>query len=454
MSTAGFPDDRFVVSSSPESAAENPEFEGANVCRVAALSTMLGNDRDGIRALEPELEELGFGPSVTSGDWNWSDVSVVNAFSELRVGVRPREQGRVERWQMIGETMRPQAAVAFMVDVLGSSLERESVAAAAALWRQLRPFDTRRFWRGPPWWHLWDRLFELEPEWLTPGWPEFLWGGPDLGSFDPDDLDEQAKVPWEPERWTALYERAMTSLGDPYADVLLVRMLCGWRIGRGLRSRDPVTRSLAMAAIPPPSGGGSAIEPATAFVATPPGALFVSTMVHGTWGWKGDWWRPGSDFHRFILHAHRPNLYSRGAKFSWSGAYSESQRALAARDFREWAYDVAPHGLQTVFGHSYGGEVAARALLDGARIAELVLLSVPVTALVEAAAATGVPVVDVRLKFDPVLGIARLRQRLTQRLRPEPNVTEVLLEQWRYDHGASHHEDVWRAEDVARRGRI
>jgi hypothetical protein len=57
---------------------------------------------------------------------------------------------------------------------------------------------------------------------------------------------------------------------------------------------------------------------------------------------------------------------------------------------------------------------------------------------------------DPLLRAILVLALARTRQRL----KPRPNVTEVLLHQWRYDHGASHREDVWRAEDVARRGAI
>jgi len=231
-------------------------------------------------------------------------------------------------------------------------------------------------------------------------------------------------------------------------------MLCGWRLGRGLRSPDPITRSLAMAAFPPQPDEVGDVGPPAEAIATAPGALVVSTMIHGTWGWKGDWWRPRSDFHEFILRNHRPGLYSRGTKFSWSGAYSARQREQAATDFGEWAYDVAPHGLQSVFAHSYGGDVAARAVITSASVAELVLLSVPVTSHVGAAAEANLRIVDVRLRFDPVLALGRLRQRIRQRLRPRPNVTEVLLDRWCYDHGATHREDVWREEDIARRGGI
>lgn len=443
------PPERFDVSDSPDSAAENQEYEGANICRAAALSTMLGNDRDGVRQLAPELEQLGFSAGLRSGDWNWADVSAIDALADLRERNAPEEQSRVWRWQMIGETLRPQAAVAFLVDVLGSRLERESVAASAALWRQLRPFDSPSFGRGPRWWHMWDRLFHLwEPDWPDLGWWAFPWSG--TGGLNLEDIDDTPVLPWDADRWSAIYGRVMSRIGDPYGDVLLVGMLCGWRLGRGLRSPDPVTRSLAAAAFTPSEPlPGEPDEPrGDAGAATPPGALVVSTMIHGTWGWKGDWWRPQGDFHEFVLRNHRPNLYSRGAKFSWSGAYRDGHRARAAMDFCQWAYDVAPNGLQSVFAHSYGGDVGARAVLDGARVNELVLLSVPVTRYVEAAAQAELRVVDVRLRFDPVLALARVRQRLG----PHPNVTTVFLERWRLDHGATHNEHVWREEDVARRG--
>jgi pimeloyl-ACP methyl ester carboxylesterase len=151
----------------------------------------------------------------------------------------------------------------------------------------------------------------------------------------------------------------------------------------------------------------------------------------------------------FIRRNHRGNLYAGGARFSWSGAYRRTDREQAAVDLCDWARDIAP-GVQTAFAHSYGGEVAARAVLRGAHVSELVLLSAPATSAVSAVAGSGLPVVDVRLRFDPVLALARTRQRLSA----GPNVTEVLLNQWRLGHSASHEESVWLTEAVAERGEI
>lgn len=175
-------------------------------------------------------------------------------------------------------------------------------------------------------------------------------------------------------------------------------------------------------------------------------------MIHGTWAWKGDWWRPRpGSFHEFILHNHRENLYAEGARFSWSGAYSRSDREQAGIDFYDWATSkVAPGGVETVFAHSYGGEVAARAITRGAPVAELVLLSVPVTRPIHAVAQSGLRIVDVRLNFDAVLGLARKRQRL----KKSTTTTEVILRRWRLSHSATHQPQIWREEDVAKRGEI
>ena len=392
--------------------------------------------------------ELGFSDRLISGDVGWGDSDPAQMFSNLsEQNWREDENAsRVSHWETMGETSDPKWAIAFLVDVLGSQLERESAAAAAALWRQTGGLLGPRSRRWPIFYRLWDRFrgpWKAEP--LIPAW----WDYPltDL-LIDADELDA---IPWDPEEWTRIYRQWAIGADDPDRTILTLSFLSGLRISRALRSPDAVTRSLAAAALLPEISPNSADGPSSSTAPLDaPGPASVSTMIHGTWAWKGDWWRPGRDFHRFILQKHRKNLYSGGARFSWSGALSDGQRRLAAQDLCEWADDLAPGGLQTVFAHSYGGEVAARAVLQGARVDELVLLSVPVTSHVAAAVRCRVRVVDIRLRFDPVLALARRRQRIPA----APNVTPVLLKEWQYGHGASHDEDVWRQEEVARRGGI
>jgi hypothetical protein len=241
-------------------------------------------------------------------------------------------------------------------------------------------------------------------------------------------------------------ERPVDRYGKPAVISLLVR----WRLAQALRSPDPITRALATAGFLPLTE--DAVEPPRSTGSGSRGQS-VSTMIHGTFGWKGDWWRPRpGSFHDFILNSHRSNLYSGGARFSWSGAYSAPQRRLAASDFCDWTNEIARSGLESVFSHSYGGEVAARSRINGAAMDQLVLLSSPVTSYVDAAANDpNLSVVDVRLNFDPVLALARAPQRIS----PLPsNVTEVIFAAWRLDHGATHSEAVWNAEKVAARGGI
>jgi hypothetical protein len=448
-------DDVFEVSPSADTAAAEPEFQGANVCRVAALSTMLGGDRRSVRGLAAPLSELGFPENLSSGEQVWSDVDPMESFAGVR---DQRFDGdipggdRVSYWQRIQETAEPAAAIAFLVAVLGSPLERESAAAASALWRQVSGIDPQRLRRGPPWPYWRGRLYDvLGPEWDEPAWWGFPWA--QRGVLDIDtDIEDSSEVAWEPETWIAIYARTISRLGDRYGDIWLIGLLVRWRLSRALRSPDPITRSLAQAAFWPSAELGVAdIPPPAAPSAIPAEGVVVSTMIHGTWAWTGDWWEPGGGFHKFICDNYRSNLYNEGAFFTWSGAYRPGHRKRAAERLYKWAGADGRGGLETVFAHSYGGDVAAAAVaIHRTRVNELVLLSAPATEYVEAAARTGMRIVDVRLYFDPVLGLARRWQRIEK----GPKVKQVILKKWRLDHGATHRDRVWRKEDVAKRGGI
>ena len=431
----------FDVSDSPDTAVEDPAFQSMNVCRVSALSLMLGNDGDGVRELASELEALGFSERLREGLWNQDDADPIRSFS----GVPDRRLGdRILRWQMVGETAHPKEMVTFLVEVLGSRLERESVAAAAALWRHTSAIDS------PPLWWLARRSFppgfpeSIGERW----WREAMWRLPDPLDFA-DSVGDQDVLAWDGDEWKSIYQAVLRPVYDAVDASVAVRGLAAVNVARALRSPDPVARSLALSVFSATEYPSDAVPT----VASAPvlGGAHVSAMIHGTWGWKGDWWRPQGAFHSFVLNSMRSNLFDRlGTKFSWSGAYRESHRAQAATDFCDWSREVAPAGLETVFAHSYGGDVASRAALEGASIGELVLLSTPVTDSVDRATNAGIRVIDVRLRFDSVLALARRGQRL----RPGPNVTEVLLERWRLDHAATHNPSVWLEEGVAQRAGI
>ena len=54
----------------------------------------------------------------------------------------------------------------------------------------------------------------------------------------------------------------------------------------------------------------------------------LSTMVHGTHAYIGTWWYPGGNFHTYVKAHLRPDLYSGGQAYSWSGRYRNKDRGV------------------------------------------------------------------------------------------------------------------------------
>jgi hypothetical protein len=453
--TAPGDDDAFEPLADGASAAPSPSNEGSNVCRAAALAYLLRGITPAIAGLTTELRAIGFSDLILHDNGrDWAGQDLLRGLVASTVGLDTNlDLTRMSRWAEMNENADAASAVGFLVAMLGSVLERESAAAAAALWRglnlgtQLLPASiTARH-------HIYDLLFG-DPDFgyriRNDFWPlrPLNLRGPSSYAFEPEDTQR-----WEPERWRETYQQLSYrfGLGDRYVDAFVVTVLAFARLEQALRSPDAVTRSLAIAALVADADGNQtppdAGQPAEGTV---PASPTVSTMIHGTRAFLGDWWRPRvGNFHRFISDSYRPNLYSGGAHFHWSGVYSPQHRARAAEYFAEWVADRAPAGIQSVFGHSYGGEIAARALKLGTPIQEPILLSTPVSRHVKAAAQSGTRLVDIRLPFDPVLAL----ELKVQRIPPRPNVTEVLT-RWRLDHGATHKEAVWQSDNLAQRAQI
>jgi pimeloyl-ACP methyl ester carboxylesterase len=446
-------DDTFEPRDDGSSARSDVATEGSNVCRAAALAALLRSATEATRALRTELLAIGFSELVLArGTGEWRGQEIFGRLGGPPGRLEPDlDQVRMGRWAEMNENGDPRPAVEFLLAMLGSSLERESAAAAAALWRGLglaaqfppQSATARR--------HIYDYLLfdprygdTIDPWLLQP----FILG--DLGFTT---SGAERTQPWDSDRWLNAYQQLQYRLGrNPYVDTFLIATTVQARLAQALRSPDAVTRSFAAAALvpidtddKPPLAQQSALPPTTTLA-----AASVSTIIHGTGAWIGDWWRPKvGDFHRFIHEKYRPDLYRGGAYFSWSGAYKARHRAKAAETFAEWTTELAPQGIQTLFGHSYGGEIATRAANLGVPIRQLVLLSAPVTSHVKRAAASGVDMADVRLPLDPVLALELRAQRIPRRR----NVTRVITK-WRLNHGATHDESVWEQEDIAKRARI
>ncbi|MGW1617169.1 hypothetical protein ACWCQZ_49135 [Streptomyces sp. NPDC002285] len=242
-----------IDDTSPETAAADPRFEGLNVCRVAALSTMFGGESQAVRELMPELQELGFSSMLSSGQSVWAGINPLELFPDFReLRWDAPGRNRIQLWQMLNETSAPEHASAFLVAVLGSELEREAAAAAAALSRQTSDYDLPSPRYGPRLWRLWERWW-LRWERGFPGWRPFdrpAWPGVDPLEADPDEDDRQV-IRWDPRRWTRIYQDVMSQIEDPYTLITSIHLLAQWRLNEALRSPDRVTHSLAMAALLP-----------------------------------------------------------------------------------------------------------------------------------------------------------------------------------------------------------
>lgn len=316
-------DGSFRPIATPQSAGGGRDAEPTNITRGAALATLMRADtQDAIRPVAADLEELGFTTDAIFG--LYAPAQLAEALEgSWRAGLNLNVNSPQERrlaWTWLNENADPRGAIQFLIGLLGSDLERESAIGAGALWRILT--------QPAP-----DGAFALFPD-------VDLYSGFEFGVLD-----------WEPEVWSGIFATTFgidrLRAGRDVDDLSSLGRLVAYRLRVAALWSDPLVQSIVQAVRQANADlldvGGAA--PSGASYPTPPGSLIVSTMVHGTWGWKGDWWRPGTPFHQYVVANLRKNLYSRGARYSWSGAYSQSQRIQAARDLIDWAGDVSPNGI-------------------------------------------------------------------------------------------------------------
>lgn len=439
----GFSDgtEPFEPSSDLETTLSTRENEPLNVCRAAALALFVSNRSSLLMDSREELSALGFANIEEMADHEHSDSSITESFQFVD---ELSDFGTIRSWQSFNEVPSLRTANEILLRQLTSESERESVAATAALWQELRalPTDYLDGYLIDPF--TFDRWLYWRWRYYGP-WHESSITRP-FDLFDDND-DPALPSATDIENWReAVSDLARTNMptGERLATLWL---LLRWRLTTAMIGADPIAAQLASAAVPP-TGRGS--PPTQTKRASPPptgSPLLVSTMIHGTWAWKGDWWRPQGDFHQYVHNELRSNLYSRGARYSWSGAYRDKHRQVAACDFHDWASDVSPDGIHTLFAHSYGAEIGARAINAGTRVAELVMLSAPVTPHVCTALQNpDLRIIDIRIPFDPVLAIARVPQRVPQGVSP-PNLVPITT-RWRLNHGATHDPRVWTTEEI------
>jgi len=208
------------------------------------------------------------------------------------------------------------------------------------------------------------------------------------------------------------------------------------------------------------SGGYSAAQVEPPPSVQPPSAPDqlkpVSLMVHGTWAYDERWWRPGiGDFHRYIKSGVRPNLWARPSVYYWSGRYQVPDRDWAVHDLLSWAGQHCLRGVDTIFAHSYGGQVAMRAVAAGLGVRTLVFLSTPFFADDKPSllAIQGrCRIRSFRTKGDIVLGANKLTRFLKNPLSPKsirPPFSEKFIGGMVTGHSATHDPDTWRNKGLA-----
>ena len=465
--------------------APSAEAEGTNAARFAIASTLdpwLLENRyvaDEIQNWQ-EIEAVGLHPGVlrsARASGKHQQVEAGLAFlSEKSRQTSDSVHLREAAWDQLSVRRDATASIALLAAGVCSPLERETTVAATGL---LRHFDGLPVETSRGDWQRWTLSF-----------PQSELGRELFASHVPGDDEEiptwaRRAVNWSPARWSLLSERFLDRTLDSDSQIAQLQKLCLFRLQLARRSTDPVTRELAMAyymredtefqaadrsagpGLGPvdqssgPSSGNDGRDGGT-FPSPPappgdipggtgtPGGVSTSTVVHGTGAPGALWWYPGGDFHHFIKTTHRADLYEAGREFSWSGTLSSAQRRLAAVRFRRWIQaEGSGEGLRTVFAHSYGGEVVARAVAAGSKIDEVVLLSAPLNQHHAALDGNVRRVSDVRLKFDLTLIGARLISPKNYRNNfTSTTFTTTKLAANYWCHSATHDPTVWIAENI------
>jgi|GEM_PF-1683437 len=442
--------ERFEIHSDAESIEPSAEHDGTNLTRFV----LAGAARRGVLEDSAELAAFGFGDRArdTAGSRTVSALiddeltlrndrtrgdrvggTVRAAFDESKFGAALQQEEARDLIDRYGQSWDAAAArraewsrlndgvdayFAFLVAGLCSPRERESIAAAVAIAN------------------------------TTGQRAQFLTHPTDTGlTQDAAPDGDSSALDWDASSWQGFSTfriAAALRRGAPRIVLAAVHELARIRIDLAVTSADALTRGLASAAFVEPSD-----DMPDAYTARAGGPeRHVSTMVHGTGGYRGDWWEPQvGDLHGWVHRNHRPNLYAGNRPYSWSGALSRSQRAQAARRLKIWT--ASERGLHSVFAHSYGAEVVARTVNLGTHIDEVVMMSAPITQHHDGMLTSVRRVIDVRLRVDPVIALANIADPRVRHRFTGANVTPFLLPLGYLDHRASHCPSVWEDLKIA-----
>jgi hypothetical protein len=169
----------------------------------------------------------------------------------------------------------------------------------------------------------------------------------------------------------------------------------------------------------------------------------TSTIIHGTWASGESWWQPpNGDFWSYLQANVDQSLYGAQDRFSWSGGYSDTARALAGTELHNWVQSKNLGGLD-LYTHSHGGSVAMLANQAGTDVGQMVLLSCPVHWPKYSPDFNHTQkIVSVRVHLDLVILADGGGQRFE-----DPRIAENVLPLW-FDHFATHDPANWQKFDI------
>jgi hypothetical protein len=207
-------DNVFEPSAEAQTALSSSAFEGTNVCRAAALSSLLQEATVAMSELSTEQRSLGFSEGIIEqAGRTWDAFDAFDGETDLAFSPDgDLDAARVRRWIELNETANPRPAVSFLIAMLGSGLERESAAAAAALWRGLNLQNGQWPPPGAPRWRIFDRLtLDLDDVLSDRLWGPWWWQEQGLPIIDSE--PPQEVVAWDADRWQMIFLRLMFRLG-------------------------------------------------------------------------------------------------------------------------------------------------------------------------------------------------------------------------------------------------
>lgn len=460
MNTDGL--DEINIANTSTSFEPNRENEGINSIRLALIKNVsqpVDSDRHD-SSLENRqayfgglLEEVGLNPDLArhSTDQSTVEQSLDEAQSiiELPIDQWNSNEARSATIVRLSSESQPRYRLSSLATGLCSSNERESAVGAASILNSIQvPIKgTTTGWDGWPFRYV-DRKIDL-----------YRVAGQDIdqipsgeGGFDNERF--LTGLEWEGGSWATYANYWLNDAKRsrrPEIVLAALRFISRIRIDLALKSNDFITRELASSTLPQ-AGAATRSTPNPSFAYKQANAskhhAGLSTMVHGTAAFRGDWWFPGGTFFRYIKTGHPVMLYEGGQEFSWSGAYRDTDREVAGNRFKRWAKAVSGDlGLDTVFAHSYGSEVVARSINLGASIDKVVYMSAPVNTHLLNTLSRVQGIVNIRLKFDLVLLLDRVIHAYYP-LPREKNVKNITLGRNYWSHSATHSDAVWKRENI------